>query len=446
MILDKGFKIIVLSFCFVMKDILKELYWRGLLSKSTLVINEQFKKEDNTIYGGFDPTSDSLHIGNLLPLFMLEHFNRFDYKTLTIIGGATAMIGDPAGKHKERTLLDKEILRHNMQCIQKQADILLNVNVNVNVNINININKSKSKLLNNYDWIGKISFLNFVRDIGKTLTVKYMMAKDSVRSRLKAEGISFTEFTYQLLQAYDFYHLFTHENCRLQIGGSDQWGNIITGIDLIRKITGNTAHGIASPIVSNYSGTKFGKSDNNENIWLDYRRTSPYIFYQFWLNLSDKESSLFIKFYTFFKKEEINQILYYHYKYPYKRILQKTLAKNMTKCLHGEKNYKKYLKLSNLLFGKYSIRSLASLNEKTLLTNVHRVLLKRGSSIIEALTENSVFFSSKGETRRALKEKALHVNREKVNEKFVFNDNSIIENRYILLQKGKKYYLILEGV
>lgn len=429
-----------------MKDIIKELFWRGLLYQSTLVINEPFKKEDNTLYIGFDPTSDSLHLGNLLPIFILEHFHRFDHKTLTIIGGATGMIGDPSGKRKERSLLDQEILRHNMQCIQKQLEFVLNVD------------KKKTKLLNNYDWIGNLSFLNFVRDIGKTLPVNYMMAKDSVKSRLKAEdeGISFTEFTYQLLQAYDFYHLYTHENCRLQIGGSDQWGNIITGIELIRRITGNTAHGITFPIISNSSGTKFGKSDNNEKIWLDDRKTSPYKFYQFWLNLADKESSLFIKFYTFLQKEEINHFLYQHNKDPYKRILQTTLAKNMTKWIHGEEKYKKYLKDSNLLFGKYSIRSrslasltsLTSLNEKTLLTNVHlhRGLLKRGLSIIEALTDYSGFFYSKGETIRALKEKAISVNREKVNDQFVFNENSIIANRYILLKKGKKNYLILEVV
>lgn len=418
-----------------MKDILKELSWRDLLYKSTLLTNEQLKKEDNTLYIGFDPTSDSLHIGNLLTIFMLEHFHRFDHKTITIIGGATGMIGDPAGKHKERTLLDKEILLHNMQCIQKQLELILNKN------------KKKTKLLNNYDWIGNLSFLNFVRYIGKILTVNYMMTKDSVKSRLKAEGISFTEFTYQLIQAYDFYYLYTHENCHIQIGGSDQWGNIITGIELIRRITGHTAHGITFPLISNYSGIKFGKSDNNENIWLDLRKSSPYKYYQFWLNLSDKESSLFIKFYYFLQKEEINHFLYNQNKYPYKRILQKTLAKNMTKCIHGDINYKKYLKVSNFFFGKYSIRSIASLNEKTL-TNIHlhRGLLKRGLSIIEALTDNNVFFYSIGETILALKEKALFINREKVNDKFVFNENSIIANRYILLKKGKKNYLILEVI
>lgn len=423
-----------------MKEILKELIWRGLLYKSSFNYNykEQLKKENTTLYIGFDPTSDSLHIGNLLPIIMIEYFHIFDHNTLTIIGGATGRIGDPAGKHKERTLLDKEILRHNILNIQKQLEFVLNET------------KKKTKLLNNSNWIGNLSFLNFVRDIGKNLTVNYMMAKDSVKSRLKAEyeGISFTEFTYQLLQAYDFYYLYTNENCRLQIGGSDQWGNIITGIELIRRITGNQAHAITFPIVSNYRGTKFGKSDNNENIWLDFRKTSPYKFYQFWLNLSDQESSRFIKFYPFFQKKEIYHFLYWQNKYPNKRIIQKTLAKNMTKWIHGVQNYKKYLILSNFLFVKYAFRSLASLNEKPLLTNVflHRGLLKRGLSIIEALTVNSEFFYSKRETIRALKEKALYVNREKVNDKFVFNENSIIANRYILLQKGKKINVILELV
>lgn len=425
-----------------MKDILKELAWRGLLCKYTLGIKKQLEKESNKLYIGFDPTSDSLHIGNLLPIFMLEHFHRFGHKTLIIIGGATGMIGDPSGKDKERTLLDKEILLYNIHCIQKQLELFLNV--------------EKIKFLNNYDWIGNLSFLNFIRDIGKNLTVNYMMAKDSVRSRLKeeSEGISFTEFTYQLLQAYDFYHLYTHENCHIQIGGSDQWGNIITGIELIRRITGGIAHGLTFPLVTKSNGIKFGKSDNNKNIWLDYRKTSPYKFYQFWLNISDEEASRFIKFYTFLKKEEIDHILYTHDKNPCKRILQKTLAKNMTKWIHGEENYKKSLKVSNLLFGKDPIRSFASLDEKTFLSvfqgvphaQIHRGLLQRGLSIIEALTEKSGFFSSKGEAIRALKEKSIFVNKEKVDDNFCLNENSIIANHYILLQKGKKNYFILDAV
>ncbi|AGC66862.1 tyrosyl-tRNA synthetase [Candidatus Uzinura diaspidicola str. ASNER] len=418
-------------------DILKELVWRGLLCKYTLGIKEQLKKESNIIYIGFDPTSDSLHIGNLLPIFMLEHFHRFGYKSLIILGGATGMLGDPSGKYKERTLLDKEILIHNIHCIQKQLELFLNV--------------EKTKLLNNFNWIGNLSFLNFVRDIGKNLTVNYMMAKESVKSRLKSEseGISFTEFTYQLVQAYDFYHLYTHENCCIQIGGSDQWGNIITGIELIRRLTGGNAYGITFPLITKSNGTKLGKSDNNENIWLDYRKTSPYKFYQFWLNISDEEASRFIKFYTFLQKDEIEHLLYTHNKAPYKRILQKALAKNMTKFIHGEENYKKSLKLSNFLFGKDKLRSLSSLDEKTFLSifqvvthkQINRGLLQRGLSILEALTENSGFFSSKGEAIRALKEKSIYINREKVDDNFIINENSIIANRYILLQKGKKTIL-----
>lgn len=424
-----------------MKDILKELDWRGLLYKYTTGIRVQFKKEYNTLYIGFDPTSDSLHIGNLLPILILKHFHRLGYKTLTIIGGATGMIGDPSGKSKERILLNKEILLHNIHCIQKQLEILLNVD------------KKKNKLLNNYDWIGKISFLNFIKDIGKNLTINYMLAKDSIRSRLntETEGISFTEFTYQMLQAYDFYHLYTHENCRIQIGGSDQWGNIITGIELIRRITGGTAHGITFPLVTKSNGTKFGKSDNNENIWLDYKKTSPYKFYQFWLNISDEEASRFIKFYTFFYKEEIDHLIYNHIKAPYKRIIQKTLAKNMTKLIHGEENYKKSLKISNFLFGNDPIRSLASLDEKTFLSvfqevphiQIDRSLLQEGLSIIDVLTKNKEFFFSKGEAMRALKENYIYVNKEKVDENFFLNENSIIANSYILLQKGKKKSFLL---
>jgi tyrosyl-tRNA synthetase len=427
-----------------MKDILKELSWRGLLCKYTIGIKEQLEKKYNKLYIGFDPTSDSLHIGNLLPIFILEHFHRFNYKTLIIIGGATGMIGDPSGKHKERTLLNKDILLHNIHCIQKQLELFLN------------IKKKKIKLLNNYDWLGKLSFLNFVRDIGKNLTINYMMAKDSVKLRVReeSEGISFTEFTYQLLQAYDFYHLYTHEDCRIQIGGSDQWGNIITGIELIRRITGKTAHGITFPLVTKLNGTKFGKSDNNENIWLDYRKTSPYKFYQFWLNISDEEASRFIKFYTFLQKDEIDHLLYTHNKSPYKRILQKTLAKNITKLIHGEENYKKSINVSNFLFGNDPIRFIASLDAKTFLssfqgvphTKIYRVNLQKGISIIEALTENSGFFPSKGEAIRALKEKSIYVNREKVNDNFIINENSLIANHYILLQKGKKNYFILDVI
>jgi len=415
-------------------DILNELAWRGLVWKYSLGIKEQLKKVHNLLYIGFDPTSDSLHIGNLLPIFMLEHFHRFGYKTLTIIGGATGMIGDPSGKYKERILLDQEILLHNIHCIQKQLELFLNV--------------EKTKLLNNYDWIGNLSFLNFIRDIGKNLTVNYMMSKESVKSRLKSEseGISFTEFTYQLLQAYDFYHLYVYENCRIQIGGSDQWGNIITGIELIRKLTSGKAYGITFPLIIKPNGTKFGKSDNNENIWLDYKKTSPYTFYQFWLNITDDVARRFIRFFTFLKKEEIYHLLYTHNKAPYKRILQKALAKNMTKLIHGEKNYKKSLNLSDLLFGKDKLRSLLTLDEKSFLSvfqvvthkQINRGILQRGLSILEALTENSGFFSSKREARRALKEKSIYVNREKVDDNLVINDNYIIANRYILFQKGKK--------
>lgn len=423
-----------------MKDILKELTWRGLLGEITIGINEQLKKEHNTLYIGFDPTSDSLQIGNLLPILMLEHFHRFGHKTLIIIGGATGLIGDPSEKHKERTLLDKEILLHNVHFIQKQLEHFFNVD--------------KTKLLNNYDWIGNLSFLNFVRDIGKNLTVNYMMSKDSVKSRLrtKSEGISFTEFTYQVLQAYDFYHLYINENCRLQIGGSDQWGNIITGIELIRKITGRITYGITFSLVTKSNGTKLGKSDNNENIWLDFRKTYPYKFYQFWLNVSDKESSRFIKFYTLLNQEEIDHLLYNN-KSPNKRIIQKTLAKNMTKWIHGQENYRKSLIVSNFLFGD-PIRSLLSLDEKIFLSvfqeiiniQIHKCLLQRGIFLIEALTDNSGLFFSKREAIRALKEKTIYVNREKVDDKFVLNENSIIANRYILLQKGKKNYYILEVV
>lgn len=425
-----------------MKDILKDLAWRKLLSKYTIGIKEQLKKENNTLYIGFDPTSESLHVGSLLPIFMLEQFHLFNHKTITIIGGSTGLIGDPSGKHKERTLLDKEILFHNVNYIRKQLKSFLTV--------------KKTKFFNNYNWISNQFFLDFVRDIGKNLTVNCMIIKESIKSRLivNSEGISFTEFTYQLIQAYDFYHLYTHENCNIQIGGSDQWGNITTGIELIRKISGGTVkvHGITFPLFTKSNGTKFGKSDNNENIWLDPIKTSPYKFYQFWLNISDDEAKRFIKFYIFLKKEEINSLIYYHNKFPYKRILQKSIAKTMTKWIHGKKNYNISLKTSNLLFAEISLRSLMSLDEKTFssIFNVFRKIqcqrgiLQRGLSIIELLINHSGFFSSKSEAKRALKDKSIYVNREKANDKLILNDNYIIANRYILIQKGKKTYFILE--
>lgn len=427
-----------------MKNFLKELAWRKLLCKYTIGIKEQLKKNDNTFYMGFDPTSDSMHVGSLLPLFMLEHFHRFGYKTITIIGGATGLIGDPSGKHKERTLLDKEILFHNVHYIQKQLKLFLTVN--------------KTKFLNNYDWISNKFFLDFVRDIGKNLTVNCMIMKESIKSRLtlNSEGISFTEFTYQLLQAYDFYHLYTHENCNIQIGGSDQWGNIITGIDLIRKISRGTVkvHGITFPLFTKSNGTKFGKSDNNENIWLDYRKTSTYKFYQFWLNISDEEARRFIKYNLYLQREEIIYFFFYHNKHPYKRLLQKVIAKNMIKLIHKKENYNTSIILSNLLFSEISLRSLFSLNEKTFLSitqgiirvQLQRGALQRGLCIMDVLIDYSGLFYSKSEVKRALEEKAIYVNKEKINDKFFLNDNYIIANRYILFKKGKKTYFILEVI
>ncbi|YBU88973.1 MAG: tyrosine--tRNA ligase [Candidatus Walczuchella monophlebidarum] len=428
-----------------MKDLIQELSWRGLLKNITPGLIEKSKKRPITLYVGFDPTADSLHIGNLLPILLLIHFERAGHHPIAVLGGATGMIGDPSGKSSERQLLDKDLIEHNIQCLKEQLSRLLY------------IKSSNIRLLNNYDWISPLSFIEFVRDVGKHFTINYMLSKDSIKKRFNPEspkkGMSFTEFTYQLLQGYDFYHLYKNENCLLQIGGSDQWGNIVTGIELIRKKTSGTAYGLTFPLVTKYDGTKFGKSKVEGNIWLDAKRTSPYIFFQFWMNISDDEAIRFIKMYTLLPIEEIDQLIEEHKKAPNKRILQQILAKEITQWIYSTEYYNKSVYASKFLFNNNLIASLKDLDKKTFISifeGVPRATifmedLLKGVSIIEVLTEKSGFFSSKGEARRSLKEKSISVNHQKVDENFTLSKIHIIAERYILLKKGKKKYLILEA-
>lgn len=428
-----------------MKDLIKEFSWRGLLQEHTPGLEDQLKKDKIALYVGFDPTADSLHIGSLLPIIMLVHFERAGHKPMAIVGGATGMIGDPSGKSTERQLLDESTLTHNINCIKAQLARFLK------------LESGNTRLLNNYDWMREISFLEFARDIGKHLTVNYMMSKDSVKRRLGAsscEGMSFTEFTYQLLQAYDFLYLFQSEKCLLQIGGSDQWGNITTGIELIRRKTGATAHGLTFPLITKADGTKFGKSESGENIWLEARRTSPYKFFQFWINTSDDEAERFIKMYTFLPKETIDQLIEDHRQKPHERILQQRLAAELTRWVHGDEACKSALSASKFLFGNNPVNSMELLDDETFLSVFEGVPraqisiedLQRGITIVDALVEKSGFLSSKAEARRALKEKSVLVNRQRVDESFILGKINILAKRYILLQRGKKSYFILEVV
>ncbi|WP_103327762.1 tyrosine--tRNA ligase [Bacteroidetes bacterium endosymbiont of Geopemphigus sp.] len=428
-----------------MEDLIKEFSWRGLLQEHTPGLQDQLKRDKITLYVGFDPTADSLHIGSLLPIIMLAHFERTGHKPMAIIGGATGMIGDPSGKSTERQLLDEFTLAHNISCIKSQLARFLNFEM------------GNTRLLNNHDWMREISFLEFAQDIGKHLTVNYMMSKDSVKKRLgdsSSKGMSFTEFTYQLLQAYDFLHLFQNENCLLQIGGSDQWGNITTGIELIRRKMGATAHGLTFPLITKADGAKFGKSESGENIWLEARRTSPYKFFQFWINTSDEEAGRFIKMYTFLPKDTINQLIEDHRKKPHKCILQQRLATELTRWVHGEEACKSALSASRLLFGNNPMTSMEVLDDETFLSVFEGVPraqisiedLQKGISIIDALVEKSGFLSSKAEARRALKERSILVNRQRIDEDLILGKTNIREKRYILLQRGKKSYFILEVV
>lgn len=426
-------------------NFVEELRWRGMLQDIMPGTEELLSKEQVTAYLGIDPTADSLHIGHLCGVMILRHFQRCGHKPLALIGGATGMIGDPSMKSAERNLLDEQTLRHNQECIKKQLEKFLDFDSDA---------PNAAKLVNNYDWMKDYSFLNFIRDIGKHITVNYMMAKDSVKKRLSREssvGMSFTEFSYQLLQGYDFMYLYQHENCRLQMGGSDQWGNITTGSELIRRKLGGEAYALTFPLITKADGGKFGKTESG-NIWLDRRYTSPYKFYQFWLNVSDADAAKYIKIFTTLSREEIEALIAEQEAAPHLRPLQKRLAKEVTILVHSVEDYEAAVEASNILFGNSTSEALRKLDEATLLDvfngvpqfEVSRDELANGVKLIDLCTEKAPVFPSKGELRKLIQSGGVSVNKEKVTEIDMTVDTSaLLDEKYLLVQKGKKNYFLL---
>lgn len=427
-----------------MSGLIQELQWRGLIHQIMPGTEEQLQKEMTTGYVGFDPTADSLHVGSLVPIILLMHLQRHGHKPIALVGGATGMIGDPTGKSAERNLLDEETLDKFVKGIHAQLERFLNFDSS---------KPNAAVMVNNYDWMKEFSFIDFARTVGKHITVNYMMAKDSVKTRLSAEssvGMSFTEFTYQLIQGYDFLHLYKEFGCKLQMGGSDQWGNITTGTELIRRISQGEGFAFTCPLTTKSDGTKFGKSEGGENVWLDKNRTSPYKFYQFWLNQSDEDAERYIKVYTFLGQDKIEDLIQKHQTEPHLRQLQKKLAEEITTLVHGKEELENAIKASEVLFGKSTAEDLKSLDAETFLSVFEGVPQARISSsdledltIVDALTDQSQFLTSKSEARRDLKANAISVNKEKVGEEFIFSDKDLIAGKYVLLQKGKKNYFIL---
>lgn len=429
-------------------NFIDELKWRGMIHNVMPGTEELLEKEMVTAYVGIDPTADSLHIGHLVSIMILKHFQIAGHKPLALVGGATGMIGDPSMKSNERNLLDESTLRHNEDCIKKQLAKFLDFESKA---------PNAAELVDNYDWMKDITFLDFIRDIGKHITVNYMMAKDSVKKRLSSdsrEGMSFTEFSYQLVQGYDFFWLNKHKNCKLQMGGSDQWGNITTGTELIRRITGNEAYAITCPLITKSDGTKFGKTEKG-NIWLSPQLTTPYEFYQFWINTSDEDAQRYIKIYTLLKKEEIETLVEQHLQDPGKRLLQNELAKHITVMVHGQEAYDTAVSASQILFGKGTKETLMKLDEKSFLEvfkgvpvfSINADELKNGIPVMDLLAEKSACFASKSECRRCIQDKGLNINQEKI-ESFdaVINNDALLNSKYILVRKGKKNYFILTSV
>ena len=431
-----------------MNPFIEELKWRGLFADMMPGTDEQLNKEMTTAYIGFDPTADSLHIGSLIQIKILAHFQRHGHKPMALVGGATGMIGDPSGKSAERNLLDEATLNYYVDCLKNQLSRFLDFEGSGN---------NKAELVNNYDWMKDFSFLDFIKEVGKNITVNYMMAKDSVKKRFTgeggADGMSFTEFTYQLLQGYDYLHLYKNSNVRLQMGGSDQWGNITTGTELIRRKAQGEAFALTVPLITKADGSKFGKSESGENYWLDKKRTSPYRFYQFWLNSTDSDAERFIKFYTFLSKEEIEKLITEHNEAPHERKLQKKLAEEVTIWVHGKEDLEKAVKASEILFGKSTAEDLVSLDEETFLDVFDGVPQKEvpkadllGSNIVDLLTEKSSFLKSKSEAQRELKGNSISINKDKVGDNYVVSESDLIDGKFLLLQKGKKSYFIVKAI
>ena len=427
-------------------NFVEELKWRGMIHDMMPGTEEQLSKEMTSAYVGIDPTADSLHIGHLVGVMMLKHFQNAGHRPIALVGGATGMIGDPSMKSQERVLIDEETLRHNQECIKNQLAKFLDFESEA---------ENKALLVNNYDWMKDYSFLNFIRDIGKHITVNYMMAKDSVKKRLSGEaqhGMSFTEFSYQLLQGYDFLYLYRNNNCRLQMGGSDQWGNITTGTELIRRTDGGEAFALTCPLITKADGKKFGKTESG-NVWLDPKRTSPYKFYQFWLNVSDEDAEKYIKIFTMLTKEEVAALIDEQKANPGLRTIQKRLAKEITIMVHSEADYEAAVEASQILFSNKAQDILHKIDEDTLLSvfegvpqfEVEKSVVEAGVPLVNLLTENAAVFASKGEMRKLTQGGGVLVNKEKVADPNMLIDSShLLNGKYILAQKGKKnYYLII---
>lgn len=423
-------------------SLVEELRWRGMIQDITPGTEEQLNKEKTLGYVGFDPTADSLHIGNLVPIMLLVHLQRAGHQPIALVGGATGLVGDPSGKTAERQLLSKELIEHNLEAQKKQLKRFLDFNADEN----------PAQVVNNYDWFKEFGFLEFIRDVGKHISVNYMMAKESVKNRLE-NGMSFTEFSYQLIQGYDFYHLNKHNNVKIQMGGSDQWGNITTGTELIRRMGGGEAFALTAPLIKKADGTKFGKSEGG-NVWLDAERTSPYKFYQYWLNSSDEDAEKYIKIFTLLDKTTIDTLLAEHSENPGARALQKRLAEEVTLTVHGEEALQTAIAATNILFGKGATREmLESLSDSDFLSvfeGVGQAEINKskveGMGIIDLLVSETGFLKSNGEARRALKENSVAVNQSKVNEEFFITSSELINGKYILLQRGKKNKFLVRFV
>jgi len=415
----------------------EELRWRGMMQDIMPGTQEQFEKEMTSAYIGFDPTSDSLHIGSLVQIMILVHLQKAGHKPLALIGGATGMVGDPSGKSKERNLLDEKTLNNNLVCMQKQLEQFLDFDCGAN----------SAEVVNNYDWIKEFSFLDFIRGVGKHISINYMLAKDSVKSRLDT-GMSFTEFSYQLVQGYDFYWLWKNKNCKVQLGGSDQWGNIVTGTELIRRKGEGQAFAVTTPLIQKSDGGKFGKTEEG-NVWLDKTKTSPYKFYQFWLNSSDEDAKNFIKIFTLKTQEEISKLTAEHEETPHLRILQNAIANEVTTRVHSKEDLEMAIKASSILFGNSTAKDLKNLDEDTFLSVFEGVpqfeMTKAGLSvgILDVLAEKTQVFASKGEARRMMQSNAVRINKEKITEDFQLSENNLLNGKYILAQKGKKNYFLI---
>ncbi|WGD35539.1 tyrosine--tRNA ligase [Olleya sp. YS] len=428
-------------------NFVEELRWRGMLHTEMPGTEEHLLEQMRSAYVGFDPTADSLHIGNLVPIMLLAHYQRCGHKPVALVGGATGMIGDPSGKSSERNLLNEDTLRHNQEAIKKQLSHFLDFTSDA---------KNAAVLVNNYDWMKEFSFLEFIRDVGKHITVNYMMAKDSVKNRISSDssdGMSFTEFTYQLVQGYDFLHLYKNIGCTLQMGGSDQWGNITTGTELIRRIDQGKGYAITCPLITKSDGSKFGKSEGG-NVWLDANRTSPYKFYQYWLNSSDEDAEKYIKIFTFLDHNTINEIIEEHKTQPHIRGLQKRLAEEITAMVHSKEELENAEKASGILFSKDFKNDIKQLNENLFLdvfegvpqAEISKDKIESGLDMIAALSAETNFLASNGEARRALKENSVSVNKDKVKEDYSITADDLINNKYIVINRGKKNTYIIKVV